>query len=187
MAVQDVNEIGACQPSFLFAPYARIEANAVKTLIQDYAQSAYRLSAANLTVGDMECEGAASVDTISQWWQAYNTAAAAAGVPSFSFVTADTGLFAPWIAAHTQTVWQNFLASLSQKATSNGMALNVIVQGVATDLSGSQIVQEAEQNAINIAKLQSSGSLNINALTIKSWNTLPVGVGQINSPTSSHQ
>ena len=40
VAIEDVNEIGACAPPSLFMAYARIEANAVKTLIQDYAQSA---------------------------------------------------------------------------------------------------------------------------------------------------
>ena len=162
-SVENVNEIGFTASPSTFANYASIEVNAVQSLIKKYANSTYKLTASNLTVGDMEPGGVNSLTSISAWWSAYNTAAEGAGLPSFSFVTLDTGLFAPWVANISCSVWQKYLTALSTVVAADNMKLNVIEQGTATDLSGGQFVQEAEQNAIELAKLQGSGLATINA------------------------
>ena len=183
VAVQDVQEIGTAEPPNTFANSATIEANGVRTLIQDYASSSYKMTAANLAVGDME-GGPSNFATLSEWWTAYDSAAEADGLPTFSYTTADTGWFAPWIE-QAQSSWQGYLESLSTLAVANKMALDVLVQGAETDISASQYVIQAEQNAADLAMLQATGSVVVSNIMIQSWNALPVGVGMITSPTSS--
>ena len=96
-SVQDIQEIGITQSVADFATLAAIEANAVSTLIREYSQSGYNMSASNLSVGDMEGGDVSTVARIAQWWNAYNSAAADVGVAGFSSVTTDTGWFTPWI------------------------------------------------------------------------------------------
>ena len=64
------------------------------------------------------------------------------------------------------------------------MKLDVIEQGVETDTSNDQFVREAEQNAIYLAQLQATGAVRVDDLEVTSWNTLPVGLGEISSPAS---
>jgi hypothetical protein len=184
-AVQDVEEIGSSKLPSSFAAFAAIEANAVSTLIRDYANSGYKMTAANLAVGDMEGGDASTIGQIEQWWQAYNAAAAQAGVAGFSSVTTDTGWFAPWIDGESKPTWTAGLSAMSTLAASHHMAINVTIQGSAADLSADQFLAQAEQNAIELAKLAATGSIHVSNLLIQSWSALPVGVGQISSPTSS--
>jgi hypothetical protein len=183
-AVEDVQEIGTDQSPSMFASFATIEANAVRTLIADYASSSYTMTAANLAVGDME--GApASMATLPLWWNAYNAAARADGVSTFSYTTADTGWFAPWIGPLSVPNWQAYLEAASALAAANHLALDVVVQGAETDASANQFVQQTEQNAADLAMLQATGSIVVSSIMIQSWDALPVGVGMISSPTSS--
>ena len=83
------------------ADFAATEANAVRTLIEDYASSSYHLTSSNLAVGDMEGGPPdMNMTLLADYWNAYNSAAIADGVPTFSFTTSDTGWFAPWIDTH---------------------------------------------------------------------------------------
>jgi hypothetical protein len=184
-SVQDVQQIGINQSEATFASYASIEVNAVQSLIHDYAASSYRMTAGNLAVGDMEGGGASSMTAISEWWQAYDAAATTAGVQDFSFVTADTGWDVPWTWPNCTLAWQAYLEHLSALAVSDGMSLNVDLQGMQTDTSGSQFVAQAEQNAAELAMLAGTGSIVVGNLEIQTWQQLPVGVSQIASPTSS--
>ena len=184
-SVEDVGEIGSSQPSSSFATDAGIEVNAVQTLIQDYAGSSYALTAGNLAVGDMEGGGASSMADISAWWSAYDTAAAAAGLPGFSYVTADTSWFAPWIDQLSLPNWQGYLEALSTVTAADGMALNVVVQGAVADTSGTQFVAQAEQNGIALAQLQAAGSVDVSNILVRTWDMLPVGTGEISTPDST--
>ena len=185
-SVEDVQEIGCSQPLSSFANFASIEANAVRTLIEDYAGSSYTMTGSNLAVGDMEGGDVSTITTISAWWDAYNAAATADGVAKFSYVTADTGWFAPWIGGCSIPVWQGFLQTLSNAAVSHSMGLNVVVQGAEmSSASPSQFVLQAEQNTADLAMLQATGSVRISSVEVLSWSQLPVGVGMITSPTSA--
>jgi hypothetical protein len=170
-SVEDVGETGSSQTSATFASTASIEVNAIRTLIQDYAASSYTLNAGDLAVGDMEGGGASSMANISAWWSAYDDAAAAARLPGFSYVTADTSWFAPWIDLLSVPNWQGFLEALSILAASDGMALNVVVQGAVTDTSGAQFIHQAEQNAIALAQLEAAGSVDVSSIVVRSWDT----------------
>ena len=70
-SVQDIQEISITQSVADFATLAAIEANAVSTLIREYSQSGYNMSASNLSVGDMEGGDVSTVARIAQWWNAY--------------------------------------------------------------------------------------------------------------------
>ena len=108
IGIEDVQEVGS-NPTLTAADYARLAANevlSIQTLIRDYAKysTSYTLTAANLAIGDMECvpygfgiSGPGDMHRIAEWWRAYNSAAAAAGLQSFSYVTADTVWQAPWV------------------------------------------------------------------------------------------
>jgi hypothetical protein len=185
VSVEDVEEIGSPQSSASIATTASIEVNAIRTLIQDYTGSSYTLNAGNLAVGDMEGGGASSMAAISAWWSAYDTAAAAAGLPGFSYVTADTGWFAPWIDQLSVPTWQGFLEALSTLAASDSMALNVVVQGAMTDTSAAQFIQQAEQNGVALALLQAAGSVDVSNILLRSWDVLPIGVGEVSTPDST--
>ena len=184
-SVEDVQEIGTAQPPDTFLNFGSIEANAVRTIIEDYAGSSYHMTAPNLAVGDMEGGDASTVGTLAAWWNAYNAEAALDGVNKFSYVTADTGWFAPWIGGCSVPVWQSFLGALSYTATSYNMGLNVVVQGAETSSSPGQYVLQTEQNTADLAMLQATGSVQVSSIEVLSWSQLPVGVGMITSPTSA--
>jgi hypothetical protein len=194
VSVEDVNEVGfqaSLTPNF--ATYATNEVAGIKALVSDYSSSSYTLNASNLAVGDMEGGGATDMTTISQWWSAYNTAViannstatASAKLNPFSYVTADTGWFAPWTDPLRIPTWQGYLEALSALTVSDGMALNVVVQGAEVDTSASQNMAQSEQNAIDLAMLQASGSVAVSNILVRTWQQLPIGVGEISSPTSS--
>jgi hypothetical protein len=183
-SIQDVEEIGISQQPTSFANYAKVEVNAVQTVINEYAGSTYKMTASNLAVGDMEGGGASSMTVISQWWNAYDLAAKSAGVHGFSYVTADVGWFAPWIDPLSTPRNDGYLEALSTLAASQQMALNVAVEGSQTDTSAGQYVIQSEQNAIHLAELQASGSVNVDNVLVRSWDVLPVGIGEISSPIS---
>ncbi len=73
VGVEDVQEIGISQAATTFANFANTEVNAVRTLIENYATSSYKMAASDLTVGDME--GGGTIAVVSEWWNAYNAAA----------------------------------------------------------------------------------------------------------------
>lgn len=180
-SVEDVQEVSTNDLPDAFANYATIEVNAVRTLIADYAGSNYQMTADNLSVGDME--GGQPGDAVV-WWKAYNSVATAAGMPVFSYATADTGWFGPWIGEMSKASWEGFLEGMSAGAASENMSLNVVVQGELTDTSADQFVRQAEQNAADLATLQGRGLVNVKSVSILSWDVLPVGVAMITSPTS---
>ena len=185
-SVEDVQEIGTAQPPETFLNFASIEANAVRTIIEDYAGSSYQMTDSNLAVGDMEGGDASTVGTLAAWWNAYNAEATLDGVNKFSYVTADTGWFAPWIGGCSIPVWQSFLAALSYTAAAYNMGLNVVVQGAEmSSASPNQFVLQAEQNTADLAMLQATGSVQVSSIEVLSWSQLPVGVGMITSPTSA--
>ena len=185
VSVEDVQEIGTAQPPETFLNFGSIEANAVRTIIEDYAGSSYHMTASNLAVGDMEGGDASTVGTLAAWWNAYNAEAVLDGVNKFSYVTADTGWFAPWIGGCSVPVWQGFLGALSYAAGAYNMGLNVVVQGAETSSSSGQYVLQTEQNTADLAMLQATGSVQVSSIEILSWSQLPVGVGMITSPTSA--
>ena len=184
VSVQDVQEIGISQPKTNFNNIGTVEANAVRTLIDDYAGSSYIMTAQNLAVGDMEGGGASSMIAISEWWAAANAALAGAGLQRLSYVTADTGWYAPWIDPLSTPTNDAYLEALSSLAVSQGMALNVLVEGSLTNTSSDQFVRQSEQNAVHLAALQAAGSVDVSNVVFRSWGVQPVGVAQITSPTS---
>jgi hypothetical protein len=184
-AVEDVQEIGSSQAQTTFANFASIEVNAVQTLIENYATSSYRMTASNLTVGDMEGGGPSSMTAISAWWSAYNVAAQAAGVQTFSFATADTSWNVPWIFAESTPAWHGYLESLSTLAASDHIALAVDLQGPLTASSSAANVAQAEQDAAALAILQGTGAVNIANLKFETWGPLPDGTNLLSSPTSA--
>ena len=185
-SVEDVQEIGTAQSPETFLNYGSIEANAVKTIIEDYAGSSYHMTASSLAVGDMEGGDASTVGTLAAWWDAYNAEAVLDGVNKFSYVTADTSWFAPWIGGCSIPVWQSFLGALSYAAEANNMGLNVVVQGAEmSSASAGQFVLQTEQNTADLAMLQAAGSVQVSSIEVLSWSQLPVGVGMITSPTSA--
>ena len=155
VSIEDVQEVGS-NPNLTAADYARLAANevlAVQTLIRDYAKYSmnYTLTAKNLCIGDMECvpygrgiSGPGDMHQIAAWWRAYNSAAASAGLQSFSYVTADTVWQAPWIPQTSSASWAVYLKGLSATAKSFGMSLNVDLQGIQTAASGAQFVRQVE-------------------------------------------
>jgi hypothetical protein len=186
VGVEDVQEIGISQPVSSFANFASIEANAVRTIAVDYAKanSSYHLTAASLMVGDMEGGSASNVPNIGAWWAAYNSAAAQAGVQAFSFVTADVGWNAPWLAPEATPVWQEYLRSLSSLAASYNVALHIDMQGVYVDTTGDQTARQVEQNAAALGSLAKTGALNVSALQFQSWTPVPTSAGLVNCPSS---
>ena len=185
ISVTDIQEIGISQPKTSFSTYAKIEVNAVETLIKDYAGSSYKLTASNLAVGDMEGGDVSNLDGIGQWWTTFDAAAETVGISGFSTLTTDTGWFAPWLNSESVPTWQASLTGIATLAAAHHMTVNVTIQGTETDTSSNQSIMQAEQNAISLAKLQGAGLINVDNLTLQTWGTRPTGVGQISSPTST--
>ena len=184
--VQDVNETATVNPDTStledFAATATVEVNAVRTLLNAYANSSYQLTAGNLQVGDMEGGAPASSRA---WWIEYNMVARSNGLSGFSFWTTDLNQYGPWSDPLSTAGWQATLESMSQVAAAGDLATNVLVQGADIDQTGNQFVAQAEQNAADIAMLVAAGSISVNSIELQSWASLPVGVGLITSPTST--
>ena len=185
-SVEDVNELGIVTGTTpaMFANEAKIEVNAVQTLIGDYATSSYQMTVGNLAVGDMEAGNAASVPEIAEWWNAYDVAAQSAGLSGFSFVSAEMGWDAPWLSVEAGSSWEQYLAAIASLTASNNMALNVVVQGMETDITGSSFVLQQEQHAAQLASFAASDGINIAGILVRTWQPLPVGVNLIDVPNS---
>ena len=180
--IQDVQEIATSQSPSNFQNYASIEANAVHTLIADYAGSSYTMTANNLSVGDME--GGSSTAALSGWWNAYDAAALQIGMPTFSYVTYDYAPDAPWINELALPAQTSLIENMSSTAASMGMSLRIALQGGETNATANQLAQQQEQYAATIAGLEAGGSISVGSLLLQSWYVLPLGVGMISSPAS---
>ena len=186
VSVEDVNEQGIVggTTATMFAHQASIEVSAIQTLIKAYASSAYHMTASNLAVGDMEAGTASSVPGISQWWSAYNSAAQNAGVNAFSFVSAEMGWDAPWLSVQAGSEWQQYISAMSALSKSDHMALDVVVQGMQTDITGSMFVLQQEQHAAQLASFTASAGINVDNILLRTWQPFPVGVNLITAPNS---
>ena len=182
-SITDVDEIGFTQPIASFSTLAAIEVVSYKTLIRDYVNSGYIMTSDNLSIGDMECGSTSDTPKIGQWWSTFDRAAAAAGIPGFSSFTTDTGGTVPWLGVETD--WQSSFVSLASLAKLYNMAVNVTVQGSKSEPSAPAFVRQAEQYAAAIAQLQASGSVTVDQLTLQTWQSQPINVGEITSPTST--
>jgi hypothetical protein len=184
-SVEDVEEIGDSQKPANFQMLAAYEANAVQTIISAYQNSSYKMTAANLAVGDMEGGGSDQISNITSWWNAYNQAATAAGLPQFSYLTTDLGFYSPWISATSVTVWQKYLEDLSNLTSARNMALDVMVEGSQTDETNAQTTLQSIRNAVDVLDLQAAGLINASAIIVRSWFTMPTAIAPVNSPTSA--
>lgn len=186
LPIEDVNEQGIVSgtTAAMFMNQASIEVSAIQTLIKAYASSSYHMTASNLAVGDMEAGDAASIPGISQWWSAYNTAARNAGINSFSFVSAEMHWDAPWLPVQAGSEWQQYISAISKLSQSNNMVLNVVVQGMQTNITGSKFILQQEQHAAQLASFTASTGITVDNILLRTWQPFPVGVNLITAPNS---
>ena len=64
------------------------------------------------------------------------------------------------------------------------MALNVIVQGMQTDITGSMFVSQQEQHAAQLASFAASAGINVDNILLRTWQPFPVGVNLVTAPNS---
>jgi Ca2+-binding RTX toxin-like protein len=169
-AVENDSEVEVSSPfKDDLAASAQNMAAIVKQIVQYYP-----------TVSIGQWEGQASLAVTSDWWSDYNLAAKVAGLPSLSYVVADTSWNAPWVTSPTS--WQSWLTGLSALVQSNGMQLKVLLDGINTDASDQQWTAQSEQHAAMLAALS---GVTVNTLLIRTWqHALPDAILPINQPTT---
>ena len=171
VAVENDNELDYSPHSVVqnFTSIAAHEAAAVKQIVSYYP---------DVQIG--QWVGGGPIANATEWWNAYDAAAKAAGLPPISYVVADMSWNAPWV---TSTVtWETTLHNLSTAAQADGMQLNVLLDGITTDASGSEWTAQSEQHA---AMLAAVSNIDVNALRIESWTPVyPDAVLPINQPNT---
>ena len=168
-AVINDNEPEVCSPDLSYADRAGYEVAIVRQIIAHYP---------NVTIGQYETR--CDLNETKAWWDAYNSAADAAGLPRISLVVADTPWNAPWHLS--QQDWQSWQLGLSNLATSRGVDLEVLLNGVQAGVSNEQWTAQAEQHAAMLAQLP---GMNVKALLVRTWDpAYPDSVLPVNSPTT---
>ena len=169
-AVENDDEVEVSSPfKDDLAASAQNMAAIVKQIVQYYP-----------TVSIGQWEGQASLAVTSDWWADYNLAAKVAGLPSISYVVADTSWNAPWVTSPAS--WQTWLTGLSALVQSNGMQLKVLLDGINTDASDQQWTAQSEQHAAMLAALS---GVTVNTLLVRTWqHALPDAILPINQPTT---
>ena len=120
------------------------------------------------------------LDKTKAWWDAYNNAADAAGLPRISLVVADTPWNAPW--SLSQQDWESWQLGLSDLASSRGVDLEVLLNGVQAGVSNEQWTAQSEQHAAMLARLS---NMKVTTLLIRTWDpAYPDSVLPVNSPTT---
>jgi plastocyanin len=110
-------------------------------------------------------------------WNAYDQAASAAGVPTISYIVADTAWNTPWVQSY-----QGWLLQLSQTVSADNMKLDVLIDGTNSSGSDLQWTAQSEQHAEMLASLP---GMTVNALIVKSWNAAyPNAVLPVDEPTT---
>ena len=171
VAVENDNELDYSPSSFIqnFGSIAADEVAIVKQIIAYYP---------DVQIG--QWVGGGPIATAAEWWDTYDTAAKAAGLPPISYVVADTSWDAPWVTS--AATWETTLQNLSTAAKADGMKLDVLLDGISTDASGSEWTAQSEQHA---AMLAAVSNLDVNALRIESWTPVyPDAVLPINQPNT---
>ena len=145
----DEPELGAS------AGYARVAANEA-LIVHQIVQAL-----PGVKIGQWEGGSTASEDA---WRAAYDSAAAATGLPGISYVVADTSWNSPQTTSPASyTAW---LQSVAQDAVSHGLGLKVLVGGVNTDVTATQWTAQVEQHAADLSKIKGIGSP---ILLVQSW------------------
>ena len=171
VAVENDTELDNSSPSATqnFGSIAANEVAIVNQIVADYP---------DVQIG--QWVGGGPTATAAEWWNAYNAAARIAGLPAISYVVADTSWNAPWVTS--TATWQTTLQDLSATAHADGMKLDVLVDGIPTDASGSQWTAQSEQHA---AMLAAMADIEVNALRIESWSPIyPDAALPVNQPTT---
>ncbi len=171
VAVENDTELDNSSPNVIqnFGSIAANEVAIVNQIVADYP---------NVQIG--QWVGGGPTATAADWWNTYNAAARAAGLPAISYVVADTSWNAPWVTP--TATWQTTLRDLSTTAQAEGIKLDVLVDGIPTDASGSQWTAQSEQHA---AMLAAMADINVNALRIESWSPIyPDAALPVNQPTT---
>ena len=115
------------------------------------------------------------------WWDTYDAAAAAAGLPGISYLVADTPWNAPWMLS--QPTWQAWQLGLSQLATSRGVGLTVLLDGTPSGTSSLQWAAQVEQHAAMLAGVP---GMNVSTLLVQSWGgAYPTSVLPVNQAGTS--
>ena len=123
---------------------------------------------------------AGAPQTALKVWQAYDQLAAAQHLPQVSFLVADTAWNTPWITS--PGTWQSWMQNLSQVAQTNGLKLDVLVDGVQAAGSATQWTAQSEQHAAMVASLP---GVQVDALRVESWNAgKPLNTLDIGSTSS---
>jgi len=137
-----------------------------------------RIAADYPTVQIGQWEGGNPLSATADFLTGYDTAADAAGLPSISFVVADTSWNTPWVTSPSS--WQTWLVGLSNLIQSDHMQLEVCLDGIDTDASDLQWTAQTEQHAAMLSAL----SLPVSTLLIRTWGEYPNNVLPVNEPTT---
>lgn len=122
-------------------------------------------------------EAGSAFAAMANQWNAYDQAASAAGVPTISYIVADTAWNAPWVQSY-----QGWLLQLSQTVSAANMKLDVLIDGTNSSGSDLQWTAQSEQHAEMLASLP---GMTVNALIVKSWNAAyPNAVLPVDEPTT---
>ena len=171
VAVENNTELDYPSPGVI-ASFPSLAANAVlivRQIVTHYP---------NVKIG--QWVGGGPTNTAAAWWNAYDAAASAAGLPNISYAVADTSWNAPWVTP--PATWQATLTSLSALVQADGMSLNVLLDGIPTDGSGQQWTAQSEQHA---AMLAAMADVKVAALRIESWSpAYPTATLPVNKPTT---
>ena len=132
----------------------------------------------NVQIG--QWQGGNPAGTTDLWWQTYDDLATIAHLPTISYAVADTSWNAPWVTS--PTAWQAWLDDLSNLGKSDGVQLEVLLDGVNTDGTDEQWTAQSEQHAAMLASLS---GVSVSTLLIRTWQTNhPQAVLPVNSPTT---
>ena len=167
--VENDDEVAVSVPETDYSAVAQNMTAIVKQIVQYYP---------NVQIG--QWEGGSTTTATADWWATYDAAATAAGLPIISYAVADTSWDAPWVTPPAS--WQNWLTNLSNLVQSNGMQLEVLLDGTKADASDQQWTAQSEQDAAMLAELS---GITVNTLLVESWSPpYPDSVLPINTPTT---